>query len=337
MRKTLQIAGIMLGSMLCGAFGGLILFLNWDSIKYQTDSFQARQAAPAIYRHIASDLPFEMAMGANPGMNGTGGNAVQGVGTSLATTDPGGGLCLDATGTLVSICNPILEGLTTQVAAALTINEPNGVNGATVFTTTNTPSTLTAQLALTTTDSTNCGTAQANLFVRFLSGSQAVTIKCNGAITSNDGINNSTAGNIQNSFGNFVATSSSAGLGQYLAGNATADANITGGAFVLGSGGQFVQGTTCAQTTSNASPSLVTLTQWGCALTSLSASATVFTITYPGSVTLTNAPFCIFNDIKSGVTTEPTCSTTTTTATVTYAVAPGAVAFGNIMLIGNGP
>lgn len=104
----------------------------------------------------------------------------------------------------------------------------------------------------------------------------------------------------------------------------------------LAQGNQFGQITTCAQTTTNASPSLLTLTQWGCQLTSGSASATVFTITYPGSFSTTNPPLCLIQDLAAAVV-EPTCVTTTSHATITYNAAPGAVAFANIFLFRNGP
>lgn len=99
--------------------------------------------------------------------------------------------------------------------------------------------------------------------------------------------------------------------------------------------GALGQITNCAQTTTNASPSLLTLTGWNCKLTSGSATAVVFTITYPGSVTLGHAPLCLIQDLNAQVV-EPTCTTTTTTATVTYNAAPTAVAFANIFLVKNG-
>jgi hypothetical protein len=140
------------------------------------------------------------------------------------------------------------------------------------------------------------------------------------------------------STGNVVTQASSGGKGEVGTNGATCGTTTQcTGAIVAGALARFMYGTNCAQATSNASPSLVTLNEWHCTLTSGSASATVFTITYPGSVTLTNKPHCIYTDFASGITTEPTCIPGLSSVVVTYAVAPGAVAIGDLILIGNGP
>lgn len=179
-----------------------------------------------------------------------------------------------------------------------------------------------------------CTGASGKIFEVQKGGSPQLSVTAGGAV--NTGGGDFTVGGT----GNIIAGSSSTGKAEVVSGNASACGTTSQctGAIVMGTG-VLEQATTCAPSTSNASPSLLTLSAgcWAAKLTSGSASATVFTITYPGSPTLTNAPLCFYNDIASGITTEPTCTTSTTAATITYAVAPGAVVIGNIWLIRNGP
>lgn len=147
-------------------------------------------------------------------------------------------------------------------------------------------------------------------------------------------------GDLVDAIGNFRALGTSAATGEIMSGNAT---NVTGakGTGAIIANGEYYQFTNCAPTVIHSAGVTSTLTLsagcWMAKLTSSStASDTIFVITYPGSVTLSNAPLCFVQDLAS-VVTEPTCTTTTTQATITYAVGIGATtAFANIMLIGNG-
>jgi hypothetical protein len=165
-----------------------------------------------------------------------------------------------------------------------------------------------------------------------------LTVAGNGNLVSPIGNYTNTAGNVVDTAGNFIANGTANATGELISGNGTAVTGAKGvGAIVAN--GPYYQFTNCVQTTSVASPtSLLTLPagSWGCKLTSGSATATTFTITYPGSVTLTNAPLCVFTDRASGITTEPTCTPGTTSVSIVYAVAPGAVSIGDLLIIGNG-
>jgi hypothetical protein len=296
--------------------------------------------------NVRWQMPGELAMAANPGANGNGGNAVQGVAAGYgAGTDPGGGICLDATGTLVGLCSTILENLimasTLQMSAATSQIFITTAN-------TNTPAlggqfvcNMTAVACAFVTKATSppgmvfaeeggsgMGTTSNNF--QWLCGNSAV-----------DCMDLQGNGSVQVQLGNVVLSGVANGFGEVLTGGASVVTGAKGiGAVVMG--GMPYSGTFCSVangTTTNASPSLLTtLTtgQWNCPITSGSASATVFNISVPGAVTLTNPAICQFStSIAAAV--EPKVTSSTTLCILTYSVAPGAILLGQLSIMGNGP
>lgn len=147
-------------------------------------------------------------------------------------------------------------------------------------------------------------------------------------------------GDLIDPIGNIRAISTANATGEVESGNAVAVTGAKGiGAMVAG--GMLYSGTVCSianGTTSAGTPTstLTTLTtgQTRCKITSGSTTGTIFNISVPGAVTLTNAADCQFT---ASTVAEPQVTSTTTLCILTYAVAPGTVLLGQLDINGNGP
>lgn len=157
----------------------------------------------------------------------------------------------------------------------------------------------------------------------------------------NGGINENT-GDFVNTAGSVVANATTNANGQVRSGGC---ANVTGakGIGVICANGMYYAGTACSLangTTTNASPSLLTTLTTGqtkCKITSGSATATIFNISMPGAVTLSNAvgADCQFTTSIANI--MPAVTSSSTLCILTYTVAPGAVLLGQLDINGNGP
>jgi hypothetical protein len=184
----------------------------------------------------------------------------------------------------------------------------------------------------------NGGISGAGVNYKFFTGatpSESIDILGNGGLTL-------LLGDLHATVGNISADGVANATGEIRSGGA---ANVTGakgiGAVVMG--GMPYSGTFCSGaqgTTSAGTPTstLTTLTtgQWNCPITSGSATATIFSISMPGAVTLSNPASCTFTTAAASAV-EPMVTSTTTLCTLTYTVAPGAVLLGRLIMMGNGP
>jgi hypothetical protein len=193
------------------------------------------------------------------------------------------------------------------------------------------------------------GCTGANVCYNFFGGASdtsEITFTGNGGINALVGNITASVGNIIDTAAGFKANAVGAGVGYYTAAGAPIDANMTGGQFVVGTGGMFEDGHTCSVSMTNASPSLSSspATDFACAITAASGSATAtqYQITFPTEAgTRVNAPLCFVQEVAGASILGNTCSVSilaaAPVATINFSVAPNTSGRFNIWLVANGP
>jgi hypothetical protein len=175
-------APLLLSCMLAGAMGPSIRDAAYQSWSVADESFFGST-------RFANRVDVALA---NPFATGNGGPAIQGVNTTLAGSDTGGGLCTDSAGAFANLCPTIGESLiwsTTQSfsaagpTAALSLSAD--ATGPTPFNITNNASpTGVVPLVKFTAGGSDCTTASTNMFLAIVSaGTPGLQFLCNGNAT----------------------------------------------------------------------------------------------------------------------------------------------------------